>query len=349
MPVTIKEVARRAGVSVATVSRVVNRRDPVREETRAQVLAAITDLRYVPSGVARSLSIRQTNAIGVVLPDLHGEFFSEVIRGLDRAARGSGYHLLLSGSHSDPAEVEAVLRAIHGRVDGLIAMLPDLDVDELADRLPPEIPVLLLNGGQNAPWGGISIDNEGGALAVTRHLVGLGHRHLVFVGGPEKNSDAQERQRGHLAGLAEAGLEPRLLPGDFSEDAGYAAGRRLLAAAVRPTAVFAANDAMAIGVLCALREGGVRVPEDIALAGFDDIPVARYVLPALTTVHVAIDELGRRAFERLLAALRGETTALGERERFPASVVVRESCGARPARPTPASPFLPIQGGSRQP
>jgi LacI family transcriptional regulator len=331
--VTIKEVARRAGVSVATVSRVLNRRDPVREETRAEVLAAVAALRYVPSGVARSLSMRQTDAIGVVLPDLHGEFFSEVIRGLDRVARGSGYHLLLSGSHSDPAEVEAVLRAIHGRVDGLIAMLPDLDVAALADRLPPEIPVLLLNGAEGAPWGGISIDNEGGALAVTRHLIGLGHRRIAFVGGPEKNSDARERLRGYQAGLAEAGLEEWLEAGDFSEDAGYAAGRRLLAAARTstggPTAVFAANDATAIGILCALREGGLAVPGDIALAGFDDIPVARYVLPALTTVHVAIDELGRRAMERLLAALSGDTASLDLRERFPATLVIRESCGAR--------------------
>lgn len=325
---TIKEVAAHAGVSVATVSRVFNGLGPVREATSLRVRDAAQALRYVPHPVARSLSIRKTSTIGVLLPELHGEFFSEVIRGIDVAARRRGYHILVSGSHSDQSEMVAVLMAVRGRVDGLIAMSPDLEPAALCNEAG--MPVVLLNcrsGGTSS----ITVDNRAGAVAMMDHLFSLGHVRIAFIKGPEMNSDAVERLRGYRAAMRRMAAPPvRLMEvdGNFSEESGYAAGQRLLRLISRPTAIFAANDAMAIGALCALRVAGVKVPEDIALCGFDDIPIARYVAPPLTTVGVDIDELGRRAFELLIEAMETKRGRRARVETLPAKLIIRESCGA---------------------
>jgi LacI family transcriptional regulator len=315
--VTIKEVAAQAGVSVATISRVLNGKGPVREATSRRVIETCQALRFTPHGVARSLSIRRTHTIGLLLPDLHGEFFSEVIRGIDTEARRGGYHLLVSGFHSDRQEMIAVFRAVRGRVDGLIVMSPDREAASLCANLPTGFPVVLLNDGGGAPRA-ISIDNYGGAAAMVRHLRALGHTRIAFVKGPEGNADADERLRGYRETTGET-IE---FDGNFNEDAGYRAGTRMLSMPRRPEAVFAANDAMAVGALSAFRDAGVRVPHDIALAGFDDIPIARYVTPPLTTVNVPIAELGRRAFA--LAICEEEQ----RHEILPTALVIRESCGA---------------------
>ena len=251
MAATIKDVAREAGVSVATVSRVINTKGPVREATRDRILAVAAALRYVPHGGARSLITNRTSTVGALLPDLHGEFFSELIRGMDLAARRNGYHLLISGSHADRDEVEAVLRALRGRVDGLILMSPDIDAATLEANLPDDLPVVLLNCRVDGrTLDALAIDNVGGAAAMVRHLAGLGHRRIAFVGGAAGNNDAEERLRGYrkarreLRLPADAELE---IAGDFSEESGYRAGGRLLALDPRPDAVFAANDSMAIG------------------------------------------------------------------------------------------------------
>jgi len=336
---SIKEVALKAGVSIATVSRVLNDKGPVAVETRRRILEAIERLRYVPHGAARSLITNQTDTIGVLLPDLYGEFFSEVIRGIDQAARRNGLHVLISGFHSDRAEIEAVLRALRGRVDGLIVLSPDVDAQTLRRNLPETLPVVLLNtridgqtpgGSAGLNFDAINTDNHGGALAMVRHLAALGHRRIALIRGPEENSDARERLRGYRDALRAGGLEiaePLELTGDFSEESGYLAGRRLLTLKPRPTAVFAANDSMAIGCLFALRAAGVRVPEDVALAGFDDIPIARYLTPSLSSVHVPIAELGMRAMERLLHAVEHKNEHERRRETVATTLVVRGSCG----------------------
>ena len=335
MSASIKEVALKAGVSIATVSRVINDKGPVAVETRQRILTAIEQLRYVPHGAARSLITNQTDTIGVLLPDLYGEFFSEVIRGIDLAARRSGHHVLISGFHSDRAEIEAVLRALRGRVDGLIVLSPDVDAQGLRRNLPETLPVVLLNTRINgradgAAFDAINVDNHGGAFAMVRHLAALGHRRIALIRGPAENADALERLRGYRAALRTEGitLSPELeIPGDFSEESGYRAGERLLALEPRPEAVFAANDSMAIGCLFALREAGVEVPRDVALAGFDDIPIARYVTPQLSSVHVPIAELGTRAMERLLHAVEHRNEHERRQETVPTTLVVRGSCG----------------------
>ena len=304
MSVTIKDVAREANVSVATVSRALNGHPNVAEDVRQRVLGIADRLRYSPHHAARSLSSRRTQTIGVVLPDLYGEFFSELMRGIDQVARERGLHLLVSSYHGNPREQGAALRTMRGRVDGLLLMSPFVaGAEALASDLPP-MPVVLMNpalvvDGQAS----VGVDNHGGAMAMVRHLVEAGHRSIAFIAGPEDNFDAGERLRGYRDALSQLlpGVEPRVLPGDFGEASGHRAGQALLEGPQRPDAVFAANDMMALGCLFAFSQGGLRVPGDIALAGFDDIPLSRYVHPPLTTMRVEIAELGARAIQRLLA------------------------------------------------
>lgn len=328
--VTIRDVAAKAGVSVATVSRVFNRKGPVREETSQRVLEIAEELHYVPHAAARSLSMRSTATIGVVLPELHGEFFSEVIRGIDVASRQSGYHVLLSGSHSDREEMRAVVQAVRGRVDGLIVMSPDLEPSALLTDLPPGVPVVMLNS-RVVGRPSITIDNAHGAREVTDHLIQLGHRRVAFICGPAQNADAEQRKRGYRNALRAAALDNDRgmeVGGQFTEESGYDAVKKILDLKPRPTAIFASNDAMAIGALGALREAGCRVPEDIALVGFDDIPIARFLAPPLTTVKVPIAELGRRGFEMLLAASNGDGEEANQPAKLETQLIVRRSCGA---------------------
>jgi LacI family transcriptional regulator len=323
--VTIHDVAARAGVSVATVSRVLNKKEIVRQETLDQVLAAAKSLRYVPNIAARSLSIRRSQTIGIVLPDVHGEFFSEVIRGIDVAARRERYHILVSGSHSDVGEMLEVLEAMHGRVDGLVVMAPDVAIESLREQLPRDLPMVLLNS-SDARHHAITIDNYGGARTMMRHLADLGHKRVAFICGPATNADARERLRGYRSAMR--GAERIEVAGDFTEVAGHEAVKELLRRDPRPTAIFAANDSMAVGALSALRDAGVAVPREMSVVGFDDIPIARFVTPPLTTIRVDIAELGRRAFAVLLDALaQSKAKPRPKREEIETTLIVRGSSG----------------------
>jgi len=327
--VTIHDVAARAGVSVATVSRVLNRKSPVKAETSRQVLEIARSLRYVPNVAARSLSSRRSHTLGVVLPDVHGEFFSEVIRGIDGAARKKGYHILVSGSNSDPGELLEVLDAMRGRVDGVIVMSPEDAANRVRDQLSHDLPIVLLNA-HTDDHDAVTIDNYGGAHAMVQHLGSLGHTAIAFLRGPEHNGDARERLRGYRYGmrkLLRGGTRTLELSGDFSEESGFAAGKAIAVMHPRPTALFAANDSMAVGALSALAQSGLRVPQDVAVAGFDDIPIARYVAPPLTTVHVDIAEIGRRAFD-LLSESFGRRREGWRQECVATSLIIRQSCGA---------------------
>jgi LacI family transcriptional regulator len=332
MATTIKDVAREAGVSVATVSRVLNGHAAVTPETRERIQRVATELRFTPSSAARSLITRRTHTVGALLPDLHGEFFSELIRGIDLAARARGLHLLVSSSHDNVAEAAAALRAMHGRVDGLLVMSPHVDAGFLGGNLPPGLPAVLMNTGVDDPaHAAFRVDNFGGAQAMMRHLVSVGHRRIAFISGPEHNHEAQERLRGYRSALAELlpGTPELVLQGDFSDASGERAGQQILTMAQRPDAVFAANDMTALGCLCSLNRAGLEVPRDIALAGFDDIPICRYVRPALTTVRVPIVELGALALAELATTIEsppGRAPAASRTLR--AELVVRQSSQA---------------------
>lgn len=327
--ITIKDVARRANVSVATVSRALNGHENVTEAVRQRVFSAAHELRYSPHHAARSLSSRRTRTIGVVLPDLYGEFFSELMRGIDQVARERGLHLLVSSYHGNPEEQGTALRAMRGRVDGLLVMSPYLDnVDALTDNLSHAMPAVLMN--TRLPDAGIpalSIDNYGGARTLMRHLVENGYRRIAFIAGPEDNFDAHERLRGYRDAIAEAlpDTKPWILPGDFDEASGHRAGRELLASKLRPDAVFAANDMMALGCLFAFNQAGLQVPGDVALAGFDDIPLSRYVHPSLTTMRVDITEFGGRALRALLDRPEQDDATVPAEVLLAPELIVRES------------------------
>ena len=327
--VTIKDVAREAEVSVATVSRALNGHDNVAESVRKLVVETAKRLRYQPHAAARSLSSRRTQTIGVVLPDLHGEFFSELVRGIDTVARERRQHLLVSSYHGHPEEQGAALRAMRGRVDGLLVLSPYADQPGfLTDNLPDGVPAVLVNTQLPEPaYPVLSVDNYGGATAMMEHLVEAGHRRIAFIGGPDDNFDARERLRGYRDALARLlpGEQPWELPGDFDEASGYEAGRKIVASARRPDAVFAANDMMALGCLYAFNEAGVGVPTDIALAGFDDIPLARFVHPTLTTMRVNIAELGGRAMTRLLEAIGADAEKDLASQTLAPELIVRQS------------------------
>jgi LacI family transcriptional regulator len=324
--VSIKQVAGVAGVSIATVSRVVNGSGPVAPETRKRVLEAVAALGYTPHAGARSLASRRTETLAFVLPEISGHFYSQLLRGAEIAARQAGYQLLVSGFHGSAAEMRKALRAIRGRVDAAVVMWPEAAYELLEESLPPKLPVLLLSPSGRADSPCLAVDNRGGAEQAVRHLLALGHKVLAHVTGPEQNLDARERREAFWevlrgAGLAQNGVE---LPGDFTEDSAPALAARLLGLRPRPTAVFAANDAMALGLLLHLQKLGIRVPGDLSLVGFDDIPLARLVQPPLTTVQAHIETLGSRAVSRLVELLSQKPSRKGL-ELLPTQLVVRGS------------------------
>lgn len=337
--VTIKDVAREASVSVATVSRVLNGAGVVRAETARRIRDVAHALRYTPHSGARSLITSKTHTIGVLLPDLYGEFFSEMIRGIDEAASASQHHILVSRAYAGRSEIEEAMCAMRGRVDGVVVMSPEVDADSLGN-VPTNLPIVLLcSAVRGAEFDSVTIQNYRGAKEIVGHLISLGHRKIAIINGADGTFDASERLRGYRAALKEAGISPRdalIRCGQFTEAGGYAATMSLLTESVRPTAIFAANDSMAIGALSALRESGIRVPEDISVAGFDDIPLSRYMDPPLSSVKVPIAELGARAVDMLLNAIAHKNSHKRRRERLCTSLVIRSSCGAPSAeRPPP--------------
>lgn len=329
---TIKDVAREAGVSVATVSRVFNDSERVSEDTRRKVRTVAEKLRFWPNGAARSLITSRTHAIGVLLPDLHGEFFSEVIRGIDLAARRESLHLLVSSAHSDTKELVTTLRSLRGRIDGLIVMAPDIDSVPAIRATAWDCPVVLLGPGTEVPdFDTVAIANLDAAYGVVRHLQRLGHKRIATITGPLTNRDALERLEGYRNAMREGGVaNTRTLEvtGDFSEPSGYQGTQALLKLSPPPTAMFVANDVMAVGALGALRDAGLRAPRDMAVVGFDDIGLARHLTPPLTTVRVDAYQMGQRALQRLLRRDRGEPAPARSHEVLSTSLVVRASCGA---------------------
>jgi LacI family transcriptional regulator len=304
---TMRDVAERAQVSVASVSRVLNGLGVTSDATRQRVLEAVEHLRYVPHFGARSLSTSQNDTIGVILPDLFGEFFSELIRGMDLAARAHGKHLIVSSSHDGAEDTLAAVRSMRGRVDGMIVLSPHVGAANLANEFAGRMPVLLMNAGTaEAGRAAIVIDNHGGAVAAVQHLLATGRRRIAHIRGAAANVEADTRAAGYVSALD--GQAPIIVEGDFSQASGHRAATALLAMVQRPDAVFAANDMMAVGALLAFQEAGVRCPEDIAVVGFDDVPIAALMRPALTTMRVNIAEIGRRGVERLIGLVRAGQT-----------------------------------------
>ena len=331
---TIRDVAQKAGVSVATVSRVLNGSEAVADKTRARVERVVAKLEYWPHGAAQSLNTSRTHTLGVLLPDLHGQFFSEVIRGVDQGAREQGFQILVSSSHADVETLMTGARAMAGRVDGLIVMAPDEATTAGMTRVARRFPVILLNPHHPVEGcGTISVANFEGAVDIVFHLIQNGHRSIGIIKGPQGNMDAEERLRGYRHALRKSGVRPHAefeFAGDFSEASGFLAGLEIAKLSVRPTAVFATNDGMATGLLSALRQHGVEIPDNIAVVGFDDIPIAQFLSPGLTTVHVDAFALGKQAVQMLLGTLQAAQPAAPRHEILPVKLILRQSSRTKP-------------------
>ena len=256
-------------------------------------------------------------------------YFSDSQR---QAVRDAGLQVLLSSSHSSAEGLLSAAKAMAGRVDGFILMAPDLEAESAVDRIRKRFPLVLLNPRTQTPGTvSVSIANYEGAFAAVSHLIRLGHKRIAIVAGPMGNADSDERLRGYRAALVAHDIEPDerlVLTGAFTEVSGYEAGSRILRLRPAPTAVFAANDGMAIGLISRLSEGGVRVPDDVGVMGFDDIPTARYLAPPLSTVRTDAYELGACAVSGLLDVLGAEGEVLDLRWVMPWDLVIRRSCGA---------------------
>lgn len=329
MKSNIKDVARRAEVSIATVSRVLNDTCPVHPDKRMRVEKAIQELGYIPNPAARSLLKRETGALAILLPVITGEFFSEFLTGIDTVSREEKYFAIVSASHREEEQLRLAIRNVCRRVDGMLVMAPESSTAGLRNVIPSGLPVIYVNTTADDQLDDvISFDNFGGARKLVSHLLELGHRRIAIINGTPKASDAIDRFRGYRQALEGHGVKPvesLEIPGDFTQEAGYEGARALLRLSDRPTAVFCVNDNMAVGALRAFQERGVRVPEDIALGGFDDIPMANYLTPSLTTVRVPIKKIGHMSVERLIQKTRAKEALQPEQQVLPVELVIRGS------------------------
>ena len=334
---TIRDVAARAGVSHQTVSRVLNGDRRVIDPTRDRVLAAISELDYVPNGIARSLSSRRTLSLGIVTTDLSGYAVGQLVAGAEAAARRHGYLLLIvSGKESDDGERRATLRLLLQRgVEGLILAWPSLPPgsEEVLAWAAGRVPLVTATSRTDLPGiGTISVDNRRGSFEATSHLVAAGHAAIATIAGPARWRAAEARLQGYHDALRAAGLAvaPTLVEraDDWEPDSGQAAAARLLASGSRFTALLAQSDLLALGALTALRAAGLRVPADVSVVGFDDVPIARHLDPPLTTMRQPMQELGALAVALLIERLgqpRAEWLARPVRHLLPARLVERAS------------------------
>lgn len=332
MSATIYEVARAAGVSTATVSRALNGSGQVAERTRHRITEAIAALGYQPNHVARSLVLKATHTIAVLLPDITNPFFPALVKGVQLAADEQGYAVLLAHTGGDPAKEESYFQVLRGQhVDGVLLVGLVSAPESLRGLVGHGLPVVTLDRPIDLPGSAtVRVDHKAGGRIATEHLLKLGHRRIAHIAGPMGLNVSQQRLDGYRRALLTQGwvFDERLVAhGDFSEDGGYRGIEELLRSHVRFTALFAANDLSAIGAMTALREHGLHVPDDVSVVGFDDIHLASYTSPKLTTIRQPIYDMGRAAATLLIEARRKEVSLNDKTMIFAAELVVRESTG----------------------
>lgn len=321
----IKQIAAAANVSVATVSRTLQRPDLVTEKTRQKVQEVIRRLGYTPNAQARTLRTARTKLILALVPDIGNPFFSEVIRGIEQVAHQNGYSVLLGDTQSSHPREQAYADLIAARqADGLITLLPHIPKIHIDGRLPIVNACEYVN---DRTITSVSVDNVLAATAAVNHLLTLGHQRIAFISGPLTSPICVDRQHGYEAALKRAGIRqnPALIAvGDFSVESGIRAVEYFHASKQKFSAIFCSNDEMAIGAINALKTLGVRVPQDVSVVGFDDIRLARYIDPPLTTISQPKNELGREAMTMMIEILEG--TEVPTRKRvLTADLVVRGS------------------------
>jgi LacI family transcriptional regulator len=333
---TIEDVAREAEVSYATVSRVINSKGYVSDETRSRVIAAVARTGYVVNRRARGLAGGRSDVVGLVVSDLETSYIGEIIRGIDEELASLDYDLMLYTTHRRKHRESAFVATLTaGLADGLLLVLPTDPGAYLESFRHRGFPFVLIDHGGNDDSGpSVGATNLQGAYDATSYLIQLGHRRIGFVSGHMEMGCAVDRLEGFKTAHRDYELpfEPTLVcEGDFHQPSGYECARRLLALADRPTAIFASNDVSAFGVMEAVRDAGFRIGEDISVFGFDDIPAASSVHPGLTTVRQPLEEMGRLATRMLFERIADPSRPF-ERIDLPTELVIRDSCRA-PAGP----------------
>jgi LacI family transcriptional regulator len=308
----ILDVALKAGVSIATVSRVVNKSDhKVNPTTRERVLEAIRELDYRPNALAKGLLMKKTMTIGIIIPDISNPYYAEIVRGIQDTADQAGYAVLI---HNTDGKQERIIRHIYllreKSVDGVIfcgGIINGYETLSILKELKERVVVV---GRHEVDFPAVMVDNMGGATQAVEHLIGLGHRLIGCIGGPEGSPTAVDRLTGYRNALAQNGIaldEWFVKRGTWNPESGYLLTRELLTGTKRPTAIFSANDQMAFGVIKAAREMGLNVPRDLAVVGFDNVPSGSYFDPPLTTVEIPMYDIGVATMRMLIDLLSGES------------------------------------------
>ncbi len=336
---TIRDVARLAGVSVATISRYLNNSAPLSADTAERVQTAMTELDFTPHPAARSLASNKTYAIGLVLNDIGGEFYTPLLRGIESITSAEGYDLLIHSTRNNQPAKTALPKAIKRRplsennTDGLLIFINAVDEAELMRLKKINFPVVLIH--QSSPKGldipMVTIENQSGGQQVVDHFIEEHScKRIVFVQGPPDNEDSKAREKGYLLSLKNHGLpyDPELvIEGGFESAQAYEAVKGLIKRGLSFDAIFTGDDDNAIGVIQALNESGKRIPDDVAVAGFDDSLFARILTPPLTTVRAPNELVGAEATRQLVNLIRGENTPL--RTVLPVEMIIRRSCGCK--------------------
>jgi LacI family transcriptional regulator len=336
--VTLVDVAKQAGVSVMTASRALSGEGYASDETRAKVQAAAQQLGYAPNALARMMKGGRTNVIGVVVNDLASTVVNGFVSAISEEVRKYEMDMFIYNSLGDLGDGKGkrLSQMLHGLWDGLIYVLPRMSDDYLRTLEASTSPIVMINYcKQETTLPVVRGDNVNGARDAVAHLIELGHRRIAFVRGTAYTGQSDERERGYRAALQEAGIdcEPELIAqGDFNEPSGLEAGRALMALAEPPTAIFAANDAMALGCMNALREKELRIPQDVSVIGFDDMAGSAVVQPGLTTLRHPVGPMAQAAVQELMRRIQSQP---GRRQRieFPSEFLIRASTGPGPEAP----------------
>ncbi len=328
---TLKDVADLAAVSEATVSRVLNNNPKVAEELRSRVLEAVRSLGYQPNRAARRLRASSSDVLGLIISDIENPFFISVVRGVEDTAYAHQMSVVLCNTDEDPAKQQMYLQVMQAeQVAGLI-ISPTSASKDFTELQRLKIPIILLDRrAANFEADAVTIDNVNGAYLAVRHLIDIGYERIGIIGGSPHLTTGQERYEGYRKAMTTAGLkiDERLIKvGDFKTESGYRLAQEFIAAAKPPQAIFVANNLMTLGALRAMREQGVRIPQDIALVGFDDMPWSSELCPPLTAVSQPTYELGQETVQLLLRRLADPNAPIRTVTLQP-RLVVRESCGS---------------------
>ncbi len=330
--IDIRGVAAHARVSIATVSRTINRVSTVNSELAARVWKAVEELNYTPNTQARALPSGKSRLLGLIVSEITNPFFPELIQEFEAAAVRHGYEILIGSTNYDPKTTETcVRRMLERKVEGVAVMTFGIEQDVLERFNALDIPLVCIDKAPAGPANvALQVEYRAGIFEGVQHLAVLGHRRIAFISGPQSLFSAQSRRTAFLDSVQSVGIKTRaewLVEGDHTLEGGRDAMRGMLAGASLPTAVMCSNDMTAIGVQHALFEANLRVPEDLSLIGFDDIHLAAYTIPPLTTVRMSCADLAQRAVESLFSHRKGEKGELGTNQPIPTRLVVRQTTG----------------------